>query len=146
MYSVLIHDEKNNAVAAIHAGWRGTDGKIVAKVLLKMQENYGTNAADCKAYIGACIGYENFEVGKEVAGHFDKAVKMYNPEKQKWFVDLKNANQQQLLDAGVRTDNIEVSPYCTFKAEELFFSHRRDKGITGRMMAVIGMTSIKNEM
>jgi YfiH family protein len=136
---VLIYDTKNKAVAGIHAGWKGTVAEIVKHALQKMQAEYGTVGADCKAYIGACISYIHFEVGEEVAQHFETAFKRFDEQKQKWFVDLKATNKQQLLDFGVPAENIEVSAYCTVKDEALFFSHRRDKGLSGRMMVVIGM-------
>ncbi len=136
---VLIYDTKNKAVAAIHAGWRGTAAEIVKHTLQKMKETYGTNGSDCKAYIGACIGYDSFETGEDAAQHFDTAFKRFDMQKQKWFVDLKPANKKQLLDFGVSSENIEVSPYCTVKDEKLFFSHRRDKGVSGRMLVVIGL-------
>lgn len=136
---ILIYDTRNKAVAAIHAGWKGTVAKIVTNTLQKMQETYGTKGYDCKAYIGACIGYTNFEVGEEVAQHFDAAFKKFDEQKQKWFVDLKSTNKKQLLDFGVIDENIEVSDYCTVKDENLFFSHRRDKGLSGRMMVAIGL-------
>lgn len=138
---ILIYDTKNKAVAGIHAGWKGTVAEIVKHTLHKMQLEYGTEGKDCQAYIGACISYSNFEVGEEVATHFDKAFRRFDAEKQKWFVDLKAVNKKQLLGFGVPVENIEISQYCTVKNEELFFSHRRDKGISGRMMAVIGMKS-----
>lgn len=136
---VLIHDEKNNAVAAIHAGWRGTAGKIVSNALALMKNNYGTRGEDCKAFIGACISYKNFEVGDEVAENFNDSVKRFDETKQKWFVDLKSANRQLLEEAGVLPENIEISNYCTVENNDLFFSHRKEKGVTGRMMAVIGL-------
>jgi YfiH family protein len=135
---ILIYDTRNKAVAAIHAGWKGTVAEIVKCTLQKMQEAYGTRGVDCEAYIGACIGYSNFEVGEDVAQHFNANFKTFDPEKQKWFVDLKATNRQQLLDFGVALKNIEISVYCTVQDENLFFSHRRDKGLSGRMMAVIG--------
>ncbi|MES2593391.1 MAG: peptidoglycan editing factor PgeF [Bacteroidota bacterium] len=136
---VLIYDKKNKAVAAIHAGWKGTVAEIVKQTLQQMQETYGTKGADCIAYIGACISYDSFEVGEEVAQHFSDDFKKFNSQKQKWFVDLKSTNKKQLLDFGVLPHNIEVSAYCTVKNEELFFSHRRDRGLSGRMMVVIGL-------
>lgn len=136
---ILIHDEKNKAVAAIHAGWRGTAGKIVSNALVLMKEKFGTEGKDCKAFIGACIGYENFEVGAEVAAHFDTNHKRFDDRKQKWFVDLKTANKSLLMAAGVLSSNIEISSYCTVKDNSLFFSHRAENGKTGRMMAVIGI-------
>lgn len=136
---ILIYDYVNNAVAAIHAGWKGTVAEIIKHTLQKMNEVYNTKGSDCIAYIGTCIGYDNFEVGEEVAQHFEDAFKKFNAQKQKWFVDLKSSNKKQLLDFGLPSENIELSPYCTVNDEDLFFSHRRDNGITGRMMAVIGL-------
>lgn len=136
---VLIYDTKNRAVAAIHAGWRGTKDKIVMNTLVKMQEHYHTSGADCKAYIGACIGYNHFEVEEDVAQYFDTAFKKFNPLKQKYLVDLKAANKQQLLDFGIKPENIEISTYCTVENNDLFFSHRKERGKTGRMMVVMGL-------
>lgn len=136
---ILIHDEKNNAVAALHAGWRGTAGKIVSNAMQLMNEHFGTSGKDCRAFIGACISYDHFEVGAEVAEHFDITVKRFDSHKQKWFVDLKAANRQLLMNEGVLPANIEISSYCTVADNELFFSHRAGKGHTGRMMAVIGI-------
>jgi copper oxidase (laccase) domain-containing protein len=111
----------------------------VSNALQLMKENYGTEGKDCKAFIGACISYENFEVGDEVAIHFDDSQKRFDSQKQKWFVNLKEANKKQLLDFGLLSENIEVTNYCTVVNNDKFFSHRKEKGKTGRMMAVIGM-------
>jgi YfiH family protein len=135
---VLIHDEKNNAVAAIHAGWRGTAGQIVLKTLQRMKEEYNTEAKDCKAFIGACISYKNFEVGEEVAINFDERFKKYDDSLGKWFVDLKGANKDQLMKFGISEGHVEVSGFCTVEDNDRFFSHRKEQGRTGRMMAVIG--------
>lgn len=139
---VLIYDPVHKAVAAIHAGWRGTVGGIVTKTLAKMNEEYGTLGSDCKAFIGACISYKNFEVGEDVAQHFDASLKRFDTEKEKWFVDLKAANKAQLLAAGLKPENIEVSEYCTVENNDLFFSHRKERGKTGRMMVVIGLRPV----
>jgi YfiH family protein len=136
---ILIHDEKKNAVAAIHAGWRGTAGMIIKNTLELMQKEFGTRGSDCKAFIGACISYDNFEVGEEVAINFEPVHKRFDSQKQKWYVDLKEANKMQLKDAGVFPENIEVSSHCTLRDKDLFFSHRGENGKTGRMMAVIGI-------
>lgn len=136
---ILIHDTKNHAVAAIHAGWRGTAAQIVTHTLSKMNKEYGTEGKDCRAFIGACISFTRFEVGNEVAAQFEGQLKYFDTEKQKWRVDLKEANRQQLLAFGLKENHIEVSTYCTVEHNHLFFSHRKENGTTGRMMAVIGM-------
>ena len=136
---VLIYDERNDAVAAIHAGWRGTTMGVVTNALKQMKRVYGTHGRFCKAFIGASISFDEFEVGEEVAVNFENSFKRFDEEKKKWFVDLKEANRKQLTDFGLGSDQIEVSEYCTVKNNDLFFSHRKEKGKTGRMMAVIGM-------
>jgi YfiH family protein len=136
---ILIHDERNDAVAAIHAGWRGTVTGAVTNALKQMKRIYGTNGRHCKAFIGAGISFDVFEVGEEVAVNFHDNFKRFDEEKKKWFVDLKAANKQQLTDFGISDDQIEVSDYCTVKNNDLFFSHRKENGKTGRMMAVIGI-------
>jgi YfiH family protein len=135
---VLIFDKKNLAVAAIHAGWRGTAGHIVAKALQQMKQEYNSDASGCYAFIGACIGYDAFEVGTEVAEQFADPFKK-KAGNDKFFVDLKSANAQQLIDFGIPKNHIEILPYCTKQNNDLFFSHRYEKGVTGRMMAVIGI-------
>jgi YfiH family protein len=134
---VLIYDTKNKSIAAIHAGWRGTAVNIVQKTLLKMKQEFNTKGSDCIAFIGACIGYNSFEVGNDVAHYFDNSVKRIDMASQKWFVDLKTANKQQLVQSGLKEENIEISNYCTVENNDLFFSHRYEKGLTGRMMATI---------
>lgn len=136
---VLVYDTKNKAVAAIHAGWRGTVAGIVTETLIKMQDNYGTKGEDCVAFIGACISNKNFEVGDEVAEHFSDDEKTFNTEKKKYYVDLKLANKKQLLAFGVKESNIEISDKCTVSDNEEFYSYRYEKGKTGRMLALIGM-------
>jgi len=134
---ILIHDTKNNAIAAIHAGWRGTAANITHKTLLKMKQQFNTKGEDCLAFIGACIGYNAFEVGNDVAQYFEDSVKKIKTGTSNYFVDLKTANKHQLLQSGLKEENIEVSNYCTVENNDLFFSHRYENGITGRMMATI---------
>lgn len=135
---VLIYDAKNKAVAAIHAGWRGTAAYIVTETLKAMQSNYGTKGEDCLAFIGACIGEKNFEVGEEVAVQFNDDVKRFDESKQKYFIDLKKENKKQLFQFGLKESSIEISNYCTIADNDKFFSYRKEKGVTGRMLAVIG--------
>jgi len=135
---ILIADPHSRAVAAIHAGWRGTAAEIVRKTLVRMQEEYGTKPGHCYAYIGTCIDECSFEVNADVADHFASEHKRWDESLQKYFVDLKAANRAQLLAAGVPTEQIEVSPYSTVLHNEHFFSYRKEKGVTGRMVNVIG--------
>ncbi|MHA8051241.1 peptidoglycan editing factor PgeF [Aquirufa sp. ROCK-SH2] len=131
---ILLADPVHQVAAAIHAGWKGTVKEIVRKTVEKMQGEFQTNPNDILAYIGPCISQEFFEVGDEVAEQFSAEVKV--KIKDKFHVDLKKANAIQLQNAGVK--QIEISPLCTIKNNDLFFSFRKENGSTGRMLAVIG--------
>lgn len=135
---VLIYDAKCHAVAAIHAGWRGTVGGIITKTLARMQEEFGSQPKDCYAYVGTCIDDCSFEVGPEVAAQFSTSFVHSDPDTQQAFVDLKAANQQQLLDFGIPASQISVSNFSTVLHNGDYFSYRKEGGQTGRMLAVIG--------
>ena len=136
---ILIFDRRNRVVAAVHAGWRGTVAGIVSETLQYMGEQYDTRGRDCYAYIGPCIDECSFEVGEEVAEQFDPAFKQWNTEKGKFYVDLKKANAAQLREFEIPEGHIEISPLSTFSQCEDFFSYRAENGITGRMLAAIGI-------
>lgn len=136
---ILVFDAKNEAVAAIHAGWRGTAAGIVSKTLQFMADTFGSRPADCFAYVGTCIDECSFEVGEEVAAHFADGLKHFDAGRGKFFVDLKRANAAQLLDFGLPPAQLEVSPYSTVRDNADYFSHRLERGSTGRMLAVIGL-------
>jgi YfiH family protein len=131
---ILLADPIRETAAAIHAGWKGTVAQIVRKTATAMIEA-GSNPADILAYIGPCISLEIFEVGDEVAEQFEHKEKRGD----RWHVDLKATNAAQLRDVGI--NQIEISAYCTVANNDVFFSHRSEKGITGRMLAVIGFQS-----
>lgn len=135
---VLICDPVRKVAAAIHAGWPGSRLRLVGKTLRIMQQDFGTRPSDCFVRIGPCIDAGVYEVGDEVARWFDEAHKVFYPEKGKYHLRLKAANVSQLLEFGVPADQISVSPDCTFQRPDMYFSHRRDRGQTGRMLSVIG--------
>ncbi|MEZ4941558.1 MAG: peptidoglycan editing factor PgeF [Saprospiraceae bacterium] len=135
---VLVCDSKNRAVAAIHAGWRGAAAGIVGKTLQAMAQQFGTKGSDCQAFVGTCIDECSFEVGPEVAAEFAEAYKRFDAGRGKFFVDLKKVCAQQLLDFGLSENQIELSPFSTVLHNNNYFSHRKEGGITGRMLAVIG--------
>ncbi|OJV16785.1 MAG: polyphenol oxidoreductase [Dyadobacter sp. 50-39] len=137
---ILIYDPVTGAVAAIHAGWRGTVGGIVGKTVAGMQETYGTRPEDCVGYVGTCIDECSFEVGDDVAQHFTPIYKRRDESTGKFFVDLKASNRDQLIRSGLHSGNIEVSPYSTVLHNQDYFSHRAEKGLTGRLLVTIGRT------
>ena len=136
---ILIYDPVQRVVAAAHAGWRGTVAQIGCKTLQMMASDYDVNPADCYAYIGTCISSESFEVDADVANHFEDDFKVWDEKRGKFLIDLKSHNQKQLTDLGLPENQIEVSSYCTVKNNEDYFSHRKEKGKTGRSLAVIMM-------
>ncbi|AKD56781.1 peptidoglycan editing factor PgeF [Spirosoma radiotolerans] len=138
---ILIYDPAHKAVAAIHAGWRGTVGGIVTKTLTQMQQQFGTTAGQCYAYVGTCIDECAFEVGPEVAEQFDAAFRRANADSDKSFVDLKAANAYLLLTAGIPEKQVEISPFSTVLHNDSYFSYRAEQGQTGRMLAVIGLAA-----
>ena len=136
---ILVFDQRTRAVAAIHAGWRGTAGGIVTKTLLAMQTHYGTRPADCLAYVGTCIDACSFAVGPEVAAHFSPDRITRDTATGQGLVDLKQANADQLRASGLADSQIEISPFSTVLNNADYFSHRLERGLTGRMLALIGV-------
>ncbi|MFM1836517.1 MAG: hypothetical protein RJA04_1205 [Bacteroidota bacterium] len=128
---ILLADPVRRVSAAIHAGWKGTVAQIVHKTASTLIAA-GSNPADILAYIGPCISLDRFEVGDEVAAQFEHKEK----RGERWHVDLKATNAAQLRNLGIT--QIEISEYCTVEQNDVFFSHRQEKGITGRMLAGVG--------
>jgi polyphenol oxidase len=162
---VLVIDPKKRVVAAIHAGWRGTLQRIVTKTIGKMRMEFGCRARDLVAAIGPTIGGCCYEVGTEVASAF--AAKFANaseffdelrtgdepnplqwlnmmppghqPPPNKVLLDLKKANRLQLLEAGLRQENIFVTDLCTACDVGRLFSYRKEGAASGRLMGVVGI-------
>jgi polyphenol oxidase len=133
---ILIWDNSNRAIGAIHSGWWGTEKFILKKTIDGLVANYNSDVSNLNLYIGTGMTQKYFEVGQEFQSIFDsKYVCMHD---SKLFMDNVMANYDQAIASGILKSNIEVSPYCSFGDEDLFYSYRRDKGVTGRNIAVIG--------
>lgn len=136
---VLIASGDGRVVAAVHAGWRGVIANVTTAAIAEMAK---LGAQNLSAAVGPCISLENFEVGPEVAAEFlrvfgdDAPVRPSPRSDEKKHIDLKACLERQLRAAGV--ERVEVLPHCTVRDRELFYSHRRDEGLTGRMGAFIG--------
>lgn len=137
---VLLGDPVRNCVAAIHAGWKGTFQRIVQKTLMKMIETYQCDPQDILAGIGPGICQKCYEVNLELYAQFETEFSGYqkigHQESGHCFLDLPSINAQQLEQSGIPPRNIELSPYCTSCNNDLFFSHRKEKG-SGRFWAGI---------
>lgn len=137
---VLLYDKVRGVIAAVHAGWRGTVGRIVEKTLEVMKSHYGTEGEDVVACIGPSISLESFEVGDEVYQAFAEAgfdMERIARKYEKWHLDLWEANRLQLLAHGVKEENIEVAGICTYRQHEDFFSARRLGIKSGRILSGI---------
>jgi polyphenol oxidase len=155
---VLVADPVRRAVAAFHAGWRGTVQRIVELGIAQMHEKFGSDAAQLVAAIGPGIGACCYTVGNEVLDRFDAGFsysrelfsekplqgRLGEAESSRtpaWRLDLVEANRRQLLAAGLDAGSIAVVGGCTACQPERFYSHRASGGHAGRMMAVIGIRS-----
>lgn len=138
---VLVYDQKHNVVAAIHAGWKGTLAELVRQTLEEMQARYDTHPNDCYAYVGTCIDETSYEVGPDVADQFAPEFKRVDEFTQRTFINLRSANSKQLTSFGIPTAQIAISSFSTVLNNEDYFSHRLEKGTTGRLMAIIGFRS-----
>jgi polyphenol oxidase len=162
---ILLVDPKKRAVAAIHAGWRGTLARIAAKTIGKMQMHFGSKPGDLVAAIGPSIGVCCYEVGTEVAtqflsqfadapNYFEEFRTGDEPNPIQWLnmmppghqpppkgllLDLRKANRSQLLATGLRLQNIHVTDLCTACRPDLLFSFRKEGANSGRLMSVIGL-------
>jgi polyphenol oxidase len=169
---VLVVDTRRRVVAAYHAGWRGTAKRIVEAGVGRMRLEFGSRPADLIAAIGPGIGACCYAVGDEVHSEFDsqfsyahelfREVYDADPVRKKYpmlfltqrapghssigpqlHLDLVEANRRQLLSAGIRPQAVQVLGGCTQCHNHLFFSHRGSHGHAGRMMAVIGLRSMR---
>jgi polyphenol oxidase len=169
---IILVDPKRKAVGVFHAGWRGTLKRIVEKGVGEMRRHFDSRPSDLRAAIGPGIHGCCYEVGEEVrdkfesqfayAGNLFREVKESDPVREKYpllfltarapghgelpkkiFLDLVEANRQQLLSVGVPAKNIEASDLCTNCRTDLLFSYRAEKGKTGRMMGVVGIRNGK---
>jgi YfiH family protein len=133
-YPILLVDPVVRAVAAVHAGWRGTAGRIVIKTLDRMREEFGADASRMFAAIGPGIGECCYEVGAEVAAQFGRNT----PGK----LNLAEENRKQLVSAGLAESHIDRMGLCTRCDSEQFHSYRRDKDEAGRMISFIGIAAV----
>jgi polyphenol oxidase len=128
---ILLVDERLRAVAAVHAGWRGTVARIAAGAVAAMGRRFGTRTEDLHAAIGPGIGKCCYEVGAEVAAQFGGQGRGH--------IDLAAANRRQLEEAGVTPARVYASNLCTMCRGEEFDSFRRDREAAGRMYSFAGI-------
>ncbi len=136
---ILIGDPRSGAVAAIHAGWRGTLAHIAGRAVEALAREVGAQPGDLLAAIGPAIGPCCYEVSPDLAQVFrdDLGARVAEPRGGGSRVNLWFANEIVLRKAGLSGERIEVLGRCTACEPETFFSHRRDHGRTGRQVGFI---------
>lgn len=134
---ILMLDSKSYAVAAVHAGWRGTAAEIVQHAVQELGNTFETDPAFVYAAIGPCIRACCYEVGPEVASQFHPLFPEWEAFAGKRKLDLAEANRRQLQAAGVHADRIYDCGRCTACESDLFYSYRRDPQDPARMVASI---------
>ena len=143
---VLLYDAEHHAVAAIHAGWRGTVARIVSHTVQQMVSAYHTDPGKLKAVIGPGISLDNFEVGDEVYEAFQQAAfpmgkiaeqRLATDQPLKWHINLPMCNQLTLQKAGVAEENIYQSGICTYADSDEYFSARKLGIKSGRIFTGI---------
>lgn len=143
---VILYEPDRKALAVVHAGWKGTVGGIAAKAANLMVQHCQCNRKQIKAGIGPSIGPCCYEVRQDVADIFRQTMpysRFILSEESEDIVslDLQEANRLQLIESGLTPEHIELSWVCTGCNSNLFFSHRGEKGKTGRFALVAGLRS-----
>lgn len=140
---ILLFDPEKKVVAVIHAGWRGTVSKIAQKTVHQMIEKFGCQPSGIIAGIGPSIHMHAYEVGPEVVeaveAAFSNSAALLKPSLNEGhaYLDLWEANQTVLVEAGIQEENIEIMGLCSFEHADLFYSARREGSETGRMVSGI---------
>src|SRR5690625_5048286 len=136
-------DPVTKYIGIAHAGWRGTTLGIAGKMVHKFAE-LGVSIQNLLIAIRPAIGREKYEVDRTVIEHIPTKYHsrtIYEQQNCRYLLDLQQLNSEILLQSGILRHNISITNYCTYSAEDLFFSHRRDQGKTGRMLGFIGYST-----
>ncbi|MDT3426489.1 YfiH family protein [Paenibacillus forsythiae] len=150
---LFFHDPVSGAVGLAHAGWKGTVAEIALAMVRRMEAVYGSRKEDIRGAIGPSIGGCCYEVDDFVMDHVRKiegslaqaeesADRLYRPSTAhhgKMLLNLKELNRRIMIKAGILPTHIECTSWCTSCNHDLFFSYRKENGVTGRMASWIGI-------
>ena len=136
---IFIVDVKTPAIGIAHAGWRGTLARIAVNTLARMKTLFGTVAANCQIHLGPSIQKCCYTVSEELLTQFTDD--FGSTVGSGTNLSLQSANVNQLLEIGLPTAAISVSPFCTACRTDLFYSHRAEDGQTGRMLSFIKLST-----
>ncbi len=149
---LLFHDPVKGVVGAAHCGWKGTSALLAAKVVASMTLRHGSKPADVRVALGPCIRGGCYQVGPEVVARFASAGFPNDcwhadpAEEGRFLLDLPAANAWALAGAGVPAENVADLGLCTHCEQGRFFSHRRDRGVTGRHWAYVSLRETGGSM
>ena len=132
--SIFLYDSKTASIGLVHAGWQSTKENITTKTVKLMQNKFNTKPQDLDVGFGPAIRDCCYEVGREFQDFFSDGLKLRN---NKSYLDLAGINKKELLDLGVRQENIFDSRACTLCQNNAFFSFRKEGESCGRMMSVM---------
>lgn len=141
--AVLLVDPEARIVGACHAGWRGAVGGVLENTVQAMA-GLGADRDRLRAWISPCIGFQAFQVSTEVAERFHPDDVRWIPSDERPHVDLAGAIVRRLTALGLTPDRVSADGRCTASSPELFFSHRAQNGITGRMMGLVGIRDTRS--
>ncbi len=137
---IYIYDPSKKAIALVHAGWKGLAADIITKTITAMQSAYATNLEDLIVSIGPSICVEHYEVKNDVASKFNNYAAAIIHKNDKIYLNIQEIAKKQLLQLGIKPENIEISSECTYGQSDKYFSFRRDGwNNSGPMVAVFGM-------
>jgi YfiH family protein len=142
---ILLLDAEQRAVAAVHAGWRGSAAGIVHGAVQKMKAEFNSEPRNVMAAIGPCIRECCYQVGAEVVARFESLVPEWRgtpaePDGKR-HLNLANVNIRQMQAAGVAAGSIFDSGLCTCCRSDIFYSYRQQPGEPGRMTTAIARLS-----
>lgn len=148
---LYFYDPEHGAIALAHAGWRGTVQRIAEETILAMEKVYGSRPEALKTAIGPAIDSCCYEVDGVVIDQVEKVmaslelssetadIVLKKSDNGKAHINLKEINRQIMIKAGILPIHIELTKWCTGCRRDLFFSHRMENGLTGRMASWIGI-------
>jgi YfiH family protein len=137
-FPVFVYNPVTQTAAIIHSGWKGAAANICGKTILKMKEIFNIKPTNLIVAMGPGVQMRNFQVDDPVYIHFDKKYFIADGLNH-YKMNLQQAIFDQLQDSGISEKNIECCTDCTFDKSDLYYSYRRDKEKSGRMMGVIGI-------
>ncbi|WP_172249808.1 peptidoglycan editing factor PgeF [Saccharibacillus deserti] len=149
---LYFYDPVRQVAGLAHAGWKGTVAEIARRMTEKMTGHYGSRPTDILAAIGPCIGESRYEVDEAVLdrvrvllekepGNDSCSLSDFSKDRGggKALLNLKELNRHLMIRSGIRPESIACTGWCTSSRTDLFFSHRQEKGRTGRMASWIGL-------